>query len=1095
MATPFTDEQLAAITAPLGPGVVVAGAGSGKTTVMAARVLWLVANHAVAPHEVLGLTFTNKAAAELADRLRRAMREWRGAAAGSPAPGGVEDWLPSDVELDLAVELDPVVLTYHAYAGTLLREHGLRLGLEPAATVLADATRFQLAERVLRAAVGPFPGLDRTPASLVPDVLALDGELNEHLVEPEQVVAHDDAVLTAIAAAPRLTSALRDVRGAAAARRDLLTLVRAYREAKRERLRVDFGDQMAGAARLAEQVPQVRRREREAHPVVLLDEYQDTSIAQKRLLLALFGDGHPVTAVGDPFQAIYGWRGASVANIEGFCAEFTVAGEPAPRFGLGQNNRSGGRLLSVANAISGPLRQAHPGVPSLQPQPGAADAGLTRVAVFESQAAELAFVADDIAARWRRGTPAQEIAVLVRVVSDIAPLHAALTQREVPVEVVGLGGLLELPAVADVVATLRVLDDPTANASMVRLLTGPRWRIGPRDLVLLARRAAALVADPTPAAGRSEDTRSDSTRSDDTGTPGPDDGRSADPDAALLAAVAGIDPAEVVSLAEALADPGRLPYSVAARERFTLLATELDVLRRHAGEPVDDLVHRVAHGQGLFVEVAAVPGARRANRTAALSAFLDVAGEFVDVDGDPSVTAFLAFLDAAQEHERGLDAAVPTTTDSVKLLTVHKAKGLEWPVVYVPDLTRGVFPSDRGRSTWITRGAVLPYALRGDAADFPPEPTWTAKGLKEYVAACRDRERLEERRLAYVALTRAKHEMVLTSHWWGATQKLQRGPSQYLLEVHEHLLAHPLDGRVEQWAEAPHEESNPGLTQAGEHAWPVELDATSLAARQQAAQRVRLAWASPSAALPSLTGADATLAAGWRADTELLLAELRRSVAPVREVQVPSTLTASQLVSMQADPQQFARHLVRPVPRPPAPAAHRGTAFHRWVEERFMRPALLDLDDLPSVDPELLDTELEQLQAAFLAGPYADRRPLAVEAPFEIVLGAHTVRGRIDAVYAADAVSAADAAGSTGVGGSAGASTRYEVVDWKTGRRDADPLQLAVYRAAWAQLSGAPIEAVDAVFYVVRTGQIQRFPDLPEAAELAEQTRRLLDPA
>jgi DNA helicase II / ATP-dependent DNA helicase PcrA len=161
---------------------------------------------------------------------------------------------------------------------------------------------------------------------------------------------------------------------------------------------------------------------------------------------------------------------------------------------------------------------------------------------------------------------------------------------------------------------------------------------------------------------------------------------------------------------------------------------------------------------------------------------------------------------------------------------------------------------------------------------------------------------------------------------------------------------------------------------------------------------------------------------------------------------------------------------VRPMPRPPAPAAARGTAFHAWVESQFGQSALLDLDDLAAVDDSAADADLETLQQAFLDGPYAERVPFAVEAPFEVVIAGHPVRGRIDAVYAVD--------GPHG--------RQFEVVDWKTGTTAADPLQLAIYRVAWAELHDVPLSHIEAVFYVVATGEIQRFADLPDMLGLAD---------
>lgn len=173
---PFTDEQLAAATSPLAPALVVAGAGSGKTSVMAARVVWLVATSQVAAEAVLGLTFTNKAAAELSQRVR-----------GALAQAGLEG--------------EPVVSTYHAFAGRLVAEHGLRLGVEPRSRLLADATRYQLAARVLRRHRGVVVGLTGALSTLVGDLVSLDADLSEHLVEPARLAAWDASWVAAVEAA------------------------------------------------------------------------------------------------------------------------------------------------------------------------------------------------------------------------------------------------------------------------------------------------------------------------------------------------------------------------------------------------------------------------------------------------------------------------------------------------------------------------------------------------------------------------------------------------------------------------------------------------------------------------------------------------------------------------------------------------------------------------------------------------------------------------------------------------------------------------------------------------------------------------------
>ncbi|MFB7831516.1 UvrD-helicase domain-containing protein [Streptomyces sp. NPDC056056] len=1119
LGIPFTPEQTACITAPLAPQVVVAGAGSGKTTVMAARVVWLVGTGQVAPEQVLGLTFTNKAAGELAERVRTAL-----------VRAGVTD--PDVIDPDDPPG-EPRISTYHAFAGQLLTDHGLRIGLEPTSRLLADATRYQLAARVLREAPGPYPALTRSFTTLITDLLALDAELAEHLVAPERLLSYDSALLTALAEAKLSNAELRKIPEAATARRELLDLVVRYRAAKRSRDLLDFGDQIARSAELATTRPEVGEILRDEFRVVLLDEYQDTSVAQRLLLSGLFGQGttqrptgHAVTAVGDPCQAIYGWRGASVANLDDFPEHFPHAdGSPADRYALSENRRSGGRLLDLANGLAAPLRAMHAGVEALRPAPGAENDGSVRIALLPTHAEEIDWLADSLAHLVRTGREPGEIAVLCRTATDFPAIHAALVARDVPVEVVGLSGLLHLPEIADLVAVCEVLQDPGANASLVRLLTGPRWRIGPRDLALLGRRARHLVHR------------------------GGDD---PDPEQRLAAAVEGVDPAEVVSLADALdtfldsggaADDG-LAFSTDARVRFARLAAELRALRGSLADPLMDVLHRVLSATGLEVELSASPHALAARRRETLGHFLDVAAGFASLDGEASLLAFLGFLRTAVQFEKGLDNALPGGENTVKVLTAHKSKGLEWDVVAVPGLVTGQFPSARARESWTSQPQVLPHALRGDAATLPAVDTWNAKALTAFKNEMRDHQHTEELRLGYVTFTRPRSLLLGSAHWWGPSQKKPRGPSDFLQALYAHC--EQGHGEIEAWAEEPEKDArNPTLAEPeSDGTWPLPLDGESFGRRREAAELVRArlrdiapqdgtrahhpVGAAPAArdphpedlwpdeeepdwdeeALPedthtdavpaprepeappadpdpdqypdpepygALTPEDTRTVASWDRDLTALTAELRRARATTRDVVLPAYLSASQVLRLAADPDGFAQELARPMPKAPQPAARRGTRFHAWVESRFEELPLpfLGPEDLPggedfAGEPEILDErDLDELKEAFARTEYARRTPYRVEVPVHLSLGGRVVRGRIDAVYR-DPDSGA-----------------YEIVDWKTSRlRTADPLQLAIYRLAWAEQHGLAPEDVAAAFVYVRTGEVARPTRLPGRAEL-----------
>ena len=1062
---PPTDEQAAVIAAPARSALVVAGAGAGKTETMAARVVWLVATGQVLPEQVLGLTFTRKAAQQLGVRVRTRLRRLAGSRL-------LDDLDPTGVRRAAVLAGEPTVATYHAYAGRLVGEHALRLPAEPGARLLGSTGAWQLAHRVVASWADDLD-VDRVPATVTGYVLALAGELGEHLVEPAAVRAHAAALAacsTGAARAPaegRAVAALPAMAGGAAHAARPHPAGRGVRGPQaggaRARLRGPARDRRAGGRRAprgrqagAGDVPGRPARRVPGH---WARPAGAAACAVRRRPRSAGGAGSPaVTAVGDPCQSIYGWRGASAGNLPRFRTDFPGPdGAPADEYGLLTSFRNPPEVLALANAVSAPLRAAPGavGVGALAAGPGTG-AGDVRVALLPDVAAELDWLADGIAARWRAaadvGGESPTSAVLVRRRADMDAIAAALRARDLPVEVVGLGGLLDTPEVRDLVSALRLVADPLSGPAAVRLLTGPRWRLGVADLAALWARARELAPGPSA------------------------------PSAPLSAAELALgalpgEHAEQAGLVDALDDPGApARYSPVGFARIRRLAVELRRLRARASVPLTDLVADTERLLLLDAETAARPGpVGRAH----LDAFADVVADFTAGAEVSTLPALLDYLDTAERAEEGFaPGEVEVAPDRVQVLTVHAAKGLEWEIVAVPHLVGQVFPGRKISGSWLTDPSALPVPLRGDAADLPvldlPVPGADRKvieaALTAHDEALDDRRLVEERRLFYVALTRAERVLLVSGHRWGTTGDRPRQLSVFLQDVRDEAEATGL-GRVEHWAEEPEFGThNPATAEPVTAEWPVAPLGARAAAVHAGAELVRAALREQAAVAADRD--DPADPEGWAADVDVLLAE--RAAARERPVvALPAQLSVSRLVELAADPGALAARLRRPLPLPPNPHARRGTAFHAWLEQRFGAVQLLDVDELPGAADEgaASDELLEELQEAFLASRWAEREPYEVEVPFETVIDGIAVRGRMDAVYA-------DSDGG------------WTVLDWKTGalpdpaRRAAVNVQLAAYRLAWAALAGCPPERVRAAFHYVRQDVTLRPVDLLDAAGL-----------
>jgi DNA helicase-2/ATP-dependent DNA helicase PcrA len=1138
-----TAEQSAIISSPLTPRLVIAGAGSGKTATMADRVVWLVANGWASPDEILGVTFTRKAAGELASRIRSKLASLqRLAAADAPGLGGAV--LGGE-------DLEPKVSTYHSYASGIVSDYGLRLGIERDVVLLGGAQAWQLATEVVEAYDGEYEHFTAAKSTLVNAVIQMAGECAEHLREPDDVrrwlsdrVDEFEQLPYMAAAKKNPSQAAKDLSAMLRTRASVAEMVARYSEAKRARGVLDFGDLVALAARIARDVPLAGEVERQRYKVVLLDEFQDTSHAQLVLFSRLFGGGHAVTAVGDPNQSIYGFRGASAGQLFHFVREFPVreglSGDGVPRYAVAPTSylttawRNGRNILAAANLISAPLSKGlegpagGPAVPPLQSSPVAVDGDVV-LGRFATDLEEAAAIARDVR-RYERTvfeekTPGvglrPTMAVLCRRRAQMDAIRREFDLQGIAYEIVGLGGLLDTPEIVDVVATLRVLADPGRSDALMRLLTGARWRIGTADLMAFRDWSQFLARRRTQPRVSLED-----------GPGGPEEAEG--PDAALEA-----DITDEASLVEALdflpragwvSGHGRSISDVGLR-RLERLSAELRSLRSFLGDDLTALLVEVERSMLLDIEVAAKPGVSIHQARRNLDAFHDAAAGFLRTSQRVDVLAFLAWLEAAAAEEGGLDVApAEANHEAVQLLTVHASKGLEWDVVFVPGLNAGAFPSSRD-SRWSSGTAALPWPLRGDRADLPqwdldhPDQKGWIDSEKDFKADVQHHGEAEERRLAYVAYTRAKFVLWASSAAWNGSRSGQAEMSPFLAElevladpdrvaarVHPDSVAEealptesPLTTEVEvalfpyDPLEGPLDPRSgrryrlaPGRRAAMDAAAALVLKAISEKAGESVPETAMVPAkpASSKAAAAELTPGEVgsgepasaalgSVAARWAHEAELLLERHKRRKT-VQDVHLPGHISASTFVDLGDDPAAVLAQLRRPVPREPGAAARKGTAFHAWVEEYYGTTGMLDLDEAPGSDSHIDEAYgLDQMVARFKESEWAHRAPAFVEVPVETRIGDVVVRGRIDAVFRT-------------------ADGSWELVDWKTGKRPSEKqlrvkaVQLAVYRLAWARLKGVPVTEVSAAFYYLADDAVVRPHDLATEREMEALVERAL---
>jgi DNA helicase-2/ATP-dependent DNA helicase PcrA len=599
----LTPAQREAVTHVQGPLLVLAGAGSGKTRVITRRVVHLL-HSGVAPENILAITFTNKAAGEMRERI-----------------------------LALASDAKVWMGTFHGFCARLLRIHAKLVGIDPGFTIYDQSDR-------LRAVKDVMDQLDSEVGKLTPErVEAAISKAKNDLVSP-QVLRHR----------------ARDEKDILVSR-----VFAAYEERLRASSAVDFDDLLVHVVRILKDHPDVRSSLDRRYRYVLVDEYQDTNLAQYAIVRALSVDHANLCVTGDPDQSIYGWRGANLSNILEFERDY-----PGCRVvKLERNYRSTKNILSVADHLIKFNRNRKP-KDLITENPLGEPVELT---VYAREVDEAEGVALKIAGMVREGEHRfGDIAVFCRMTALTRPIEQAFRSAKIPYQIVGGFSFYERQEVKDVLSYLSLLGNPKDDLAFARIVNVPPRGLGKTSLDYLVKNAR------------------------ERGIP-------------LLAA------ARQAGLVEGLKDK-----AIRALTEFTRLYDELAGLCDH---PAEEVIRRLLSRTGYRELLAADSRDSGEDRLANLDELISAAREFDLEHPGATIHEFLADVTLASPIDRWDEQE-----GAVTLMTLHAAKGLEFPVVFVVAIENGLLPHSRAND--------------------------------------KDKELEEERRLFFVGITRAQRQLYLS---------------------------------------------------------------------------------------------------------------------------------------------------------------------------------------------------------------------------------------------------------------------------------------------------------------------------------------------
>ncbi len=984
----LTQEQIAIVeTASLNdPSLVIAGAGSGKTELMMARTMYLVANGYARPDQLLGLTFTKKAANELRSRINLGLIRLRESALWPKELG--DDFAPAKIA------------TYNSFGNEIFRSHALQIGFESDSTLLTEALAVSLVKEMIESSTNALlADYEENLDNLAKKVLQASAQLTDHQADSGEVSQYFLEFANHLRSLPKndsgkagLFSYTEDFLQKASQAQLIFELAGEFKKFKQERNLFDYSDQVALSLRVehfdSELIP---------YQFVMLDEYQDTSEVQVKLLSKLFAQ-KSVMAVGDPNQSIYAWRGASIRNLRNFFVDFGQG----QSFTLSASWRSGDAILAAANHTAHSIDNG-----SLTPLTLSAGKKIdSRVFArsFSDGETESKGVAGWIA---QRIAPDKTAAILFRTKDSMRLYAEQLEKLGLSYEITGLSGLLDQPEVIDLMAILRLVARPESSVDFLRIITGPKFRLAASDIAELSQAKRKLSRFWKL------------------------------PNNRPLTLLELVDKLQLPSVRE------HVSLSSVSTARLEEFANLVRALRSQSSLSLTELAWRAVEDFEIDIELYA--HSLSEDPLSSLRGFISRISDFETSSERPNLLSLISWLDYAVKSENFELPRSGAKKGVVQLMSIHAAKGLEWDFVAVPQLSEGIFPGGARaeQRSWLA-GGILPGDFRLDRQAIPVL-SWQGvttqyefnQRVESYKLRHREHTRVQERRLAYVAFTRAAKELhISASHYYNRFNESVE---------HSEFFTELLDGYAEviELAEKPVGKPAKSLQNKS---WPEDPMYQTREKWERAAAEVLASEAEE-------LGEEILL---------LLKEQKMRSAAPTPRL--PLRLSASSIVKLLTDPANFAQSLVRPLPAVYSDIAQLGTNFHANLEQAFLLGSELDFSSWSE--------EERKLGVSFANSRFSSIEPILVEESIEFALGGSIVVCKLDAVYLIDG--------------------EYQVVDWKSGKKPSGQelndkaIQLSLYRIALSKKLSLPIERIRASFFYAASGE-ELEPELLSEESLAKK--------